>query len=142
MTNGGNAKVEVWPWLEQNGKSETEGERYTSETVRVFTVIDTFFRALENGTVEMLRPDPRYERPGGKPPLTEDQVNRVITDALDSWFEAPQNANYAKNTRGIPHDLPPALRRLAFPQRLALVQQLEQALDPASPPPPPSPTTE
>ena len=116
-----------WPWPEQNGKA-VEGATYTHETVRVFTVIDAFFRALEDGTVDKFRPDPSYVRPDGKPPLTEAQVNSIVEEALDSWFEQTNNANWAKNLRGIPHDLPPALRRLAFPQRLALVQQLEVAL--------------
>ena len=122
----------IWPWPEENGKMN-EVTIYPEETVRVFEVLRRWFHGMESGEAQYWSYDPRYERPNGKPPFTEAQVNELIEVALDEYLDAPAQRNYAKNTRGIFNDAGPGFSRLAFPQRLALAQQLEQALDPDKP---------
>lgn len=119
-----------WPWQEENGPLPAgEGSNtYDETTITVFTILRDWFYAMESHTAEQRHPDPSYVRRNGKP-LTEQQVNNVIEVALDQHFSSSPNRNYAIINRGIPHDLPPDFNRLAFPQRLALVQQLCSVLD-------------
>ncbi len=113
-----------WKWPEENGVI-AETDTYTPETIRTFEVLRRWFFAMESGEAALWQPDPDYPRE-----FTEKQVNDVIMVALDEWFELPANANYAKNQRKFDFDAGPEFRRLAFPQRLALVQQLVEVLEP------------
>lgn len=117
-----------WPWIEENGVSEAEAERYNEETIAVYEVLRRWFYGMENGLAQHWQPDPDYVRPSGKP-LTEQQVDRVIAVALDEWFNNSANRGYALNTRQVWHDAGPDFARLAAPQRLALVQELCTVLE-------------
>ena len=120
-----------WPWVDQNGSGETEAERYGPETIAVWTVIDRFYRMMEAGTEYLLQPDPDYPKA-----FTEQQLDHLVKVALDEWFAAPQNANWAVGTRKLPHDRLPEFHRLPYLQRLALAQALDAALIPAVAPEP------
>ena len=113
----------AWPWLSENWKAEFVGDLYSAECIRVFTVLRAWFYGMEDGSAVFWQPDPNFS-----PQFTEEQVNNVVNWALDEWFNHAPNRNYAINTRGIWHDAGPDFGRLAFPQRLALCQQLWTAV--------------
>lgn len=118
-----------WPWPAENGDPGAEGTNtYDDTTIAVFEVLRRWFLALEDGTAGFWHPDPDYVRANGKP-LSEGQVNRVIERALDHYLNQPVQRNYALNTRKIWHDAGPEFSRLAYPQRLALVQELCRAIE-------------
>jgi len=97
----------------------------------VIDVLCAFYHALEDGTVADWQPDPSYQRSRGRDPWTEDEVDRIIAGLdeeygkeLRSWASKPRWSQ----SNGLGCDAGPDFARLQPPQRLALVQVLDQVL--------------
>lgn len=92
----------------------------------VIAVLQDWFEAIEDGTAGSRYPDSQYERRGGRPGWTDAEVNKAI-NVLDYEFqyERSQRPSYWAE-RGFTSD--PDFDRLAPPQRLAMIQQIDNAL--------------
>lgn len=98
---------------------------HTNEGVAaVFECLQTWFDAMEDGSTDILLPDPDYQRPAGKAPWTEEDLERLIS-GLD--YEIEQEVKRAPGTQ-FNCTAGPEFHRLALPQRIALAQQLETIL--------------
>jgi len=86
----------------------------------VFEILESWFLAIENGTADHRLPDPSFEPPEGRPPMSEALVEEFIIE-LDREIDTD-----AFGFQGLKYgaDASSEFHRLAFPQRLALVQQL------------------
>ncbi len=102
------------------------------ETHRVVMILSSWFRAMEDGTAVLRLPNPAYVRPEGKPDWTEEHLEKFIK-ALDDDIQT--EAGTSPGTK-MGATAGPGFSRLTWPQRLALVQELEQALEPRTAAPP------
>lgn len=91
----------------------------------IIFLLDDWLNALEEGVGGFRLPDPNYQRPDGRPPWTEEELDELIRD-LD--HEVDCEVNRAPGT-SVGARAGPGFCRLALPQRLALAQQLEQQLE-------------
>lgn len=91
----------------------------------IIFLLDDWLNALEEGVAGFHLPDPNHQRPDGRPPWTEEELDDLIRD-LD--YEVDREVSRAPGT-SVGARAGPAFCRLAVPQRLALAQQLEQLLE-------------
>ncbi len=91
----------------------------------IIFLLDDWLNAMESGTAELRLPDPEYRRAGGRPLWTEEELDTIIRD-IDA--EIDQEVSRAPGT-SVGAKAGPGFSRLALPQRLALVQQLETLLE-------------
>ncbi|MEK7214584.1 MAG: hypothetical protein AAB289_03190 [Chloroflexota bacterium] len=89
----------------------------------VHVVLDDWFRAIESGGADQRLPDPRYERPEGKPLWTDEQLERLVAVAIDDYVD--RQRSWMRNNRNIATDAHCGFGRLGSLQRLALAQDLE-----------------
>lgn len=91
----------------------------------VIFLLDDWLNAMEAGTAHLRLPDPEYRRPNRRPFWTEEQMEVIVRD-IDA--EIDQEVSRAPGT-SVGARAGPGFSRLALPQRLALVEQLETLLD-------------
>ncbi|PKB83762.1 MAG: hypothetical protein BZY88_01610 [SAR202 cluster bacterium Io17-Chloro-G9] len=86
----------------------------------IFEILEDFFLALEDGSVHHRLPDPTFQPPQGRPPITQELVDEFIEN-LDREMDLD-----AFDTQGKKYgaDASCEFYRLEPPQRLALVQRL------------------
>ncbi len=91
------------------------------EQVRaVFVILEDWFQALEDGTVEHRLPDPTFTSPSGRPVITEilvEEFNSHLDREMDTDAFGAQGKKYEA-------DASCEFHRLAYPQRVALIQHL------------------
>ena len=113
--------TEPWPG------EEAIAERYSPEALRVHAILREWFTALESDKAQYWQPDPRGRT------WTEAELEAYVTE-LDDYVGATAQMHYANNPgrlMGSPaFDAGPGFSRLAYPQRLAMAQQLAKALEP------------
>lgn len=86
----------------------------------LFTVLEDWFQAIEDGTVHHRLPDPTFELRPGRPPITEALVDEFIKE-LDREIDTDA---FGSQGRKYEADASSEFHRLDYPQRVALVQQL------------------
>ncbi len=87
----------------------------------VMMLLEDWFLAMEDGTAMFRQPDPNYERSGGRPTWTEEELDKLMRD-IDA--EIDQEVGRAPGT-STGSKLGSGFTRLQLPQRLALAQQLD-----------------
>ncbi len=91
------------------------------EQVRaVFVILEDWFQALEDGTVEHRLPDPTFTSPSGRPAITDTLVEEFI-NGLDREMDTDAFGAQGKKYQA---DASCQFHRLAYPQRVALTQEL------------------
>ena len=111
------ANEKSWPYATSH---------HDPQTAAVCAVLEDWFWAMEDGLADLRLPDPAYVRPGGKPPWTGEDVDRIIA-AIDEEY-GKEFATSGAWARIAGCNAGPGFERLAPAQRLALVQQLATAL--------------
>ena len=89
----------------------------------IHVVLDDWFRAIESGDADQRIPDPRYRRPAGRGPWSDEQLERLVALAIDDYVD--RQRNWMRNNRNIATDAHCGFGRLGSLQRLALAQGLE-----------------
>ena len=103
----------------------SEKREVVLEQVRaVFVILEDWFQALEDGTVEHRLPDPTFTSPSGRPVITETLVEEFISH-LDREMDTDAFSVQGKKYEA---DASCEFHRLAYPQRVALIQQLMAVL--------------
>ncbi len=102
------------------------------------SAVQSAFDLLEAGEIAHLLPDPFFVRPGGKPPLSDADVDRIIA-AIDSEYHAEmeRSPGHHKNRSGATEHtdlwrLPPLARR-ALVEQLAIIMERHQSIDQSAP---------
>lgn len=90
----------------------------------VFGILEDWFRAIEDGTAQHRFPDPAFEAPQGRPPITAALVEDLIRE-LDREIDIDA---FGVQGRRFGADATSEFHRLGSPQRLALVQELMAVL--------------
>ncbi|MFQ5872232.1 MAG: hypothetical protein ACE5JL_00320 [Dehalococcoidia bacterium] len=90
----------------------------------VFSILEDWYQAIEDGTAHHRLPDPTFQAPPGKPAITEDLVDEFIKE-LDREIDTDA---FGSQGRKYGADASSEFHRLDYPQRVALVQQLMRAL--------------
>jgi hypothetical protein len=104
---------------------ETEG--YWEPWQRaVIECLDEWFEAMDAGTAFSRLPDPMYQRPDGKPPWTDDELDNLMSTVIDDYVE--RQRAWATQKRQVAYSGHSGFTRLAPMQRLALAQDLERIL--------------
>ena len=100
--------------------SSAEAEFRQKQIEAVFAVLEDWFQAIEDGTVHHRLPDANYKPPPGRAEITEELVEEFIGE-LDREMDID-----ALGSRGQYYgaDASCEFHRLAYPQRVALIQQL------------------
>lgn len=93
---------------------------------QVLAVLQSWFEGIEEGRALLWQPDPRFKRRNGKPPWSEEDVDRIIT-AIDEEFEK-EAMSWAKNSTAIMATAGPGFSRLGPAQRRALCEELDMTL--------------
>ena len=107
------------PW----GMTATSPEKRQvaqEQIAAVFTILEDWFQAIEDGTAEHRLPDPTFVTPPGRPEITDGLVDELIRE-LDREIDTDALATRGKQFGA---DASSEFHRLAHPQRVALVQQL------------------
>lgn len=99
-------------------------KRDDAKTAALFALLENWFLALEDGSVLFRYPDPAYTAPEGWPEVTETLVNELILE-LDK--ELNQDADGYQGQK-VGATARTDMYRLAYPQRLALVQAIQTLL--------------
>lgn len=97
---------------------------FKEQTEAIFNLLKMWFDALEDGIVHLRNPNPNFDTSFGRPSITKSQVNSVI-DVLDQEMEKEA---FGRHGRKYKVDASCDFSRLAYPQRLALVQDLHSIL--------------
>src|SRR3990167_2283777 len=95
----------------------SEYERLSPLTQDARVLLERWFRAIEDGSVNRYRPDPRYVV------VIEQSACDAIIDRIELEFARELRAWASQKTAGS-YDSGPGFDRLTPPQRLALAQQL------------------
>ena len=90
----------------------------------LFALLEKWFVAIEDGTVTTWLPDPTYKVPYGWPKLTERRVNEYIEE-LDREMDMDALGYQGQKYKA---DASCEFNRLAYPQRLALTQAVQQVI--------------
>ena len=90
----------------------------------VFGILEDWFSAVEDGTAHHRLPDPGFVPPPGRPAITEDLVEGLVAE-LDRELDMDA---FGVQGRKYEADASCEFHRLAYPQRVALVQQLMATL--------------
>ncbi len=104
--------------------SPEEREVAQEQIDTVFAILEDWFLAVENGTAHHRLPDPAFQPPPGRPPLTEALVEEFIKE-LDREIDTDA---FGSQGRQYGADASSEFHRLAYPQRVALVQQLTKVM--------------
>jgi hypothetical protein len=127
----------------------TEGRREESVwlpplTLEITDCLQWAYEALESGHEARLVPDPFSERAGGRPRLTDADVDRIIL-AVDAEYdhEIRVSPSHHLNRSGATertelHRLGPRARR-ALAERLDAILTKHETIDQSAPPPPNAP---
>jgi hypothetical protein len=101
-----------------------EGVYLDDVVIEVIAFMQDCFNRLERGEEDMILADPFFERPGGKPPLTDDEIDRIIA-AIDSEFvhEITNYLDYHRNRSGA--NAAPEFTRMSPRARRAMVEGIE-----------------
>ena len=86
----------------------------------VFSILEDWYQAIEDGTAHNRLPDVTFEPPIGRPAITEELVEEFVKELdreMDTDALGHQGMKYGA-------DASCEFSRLDYPQRLALVQQL------------------
>jgi hypothetical protein len=105
-----------------------EGVYLDDVVIEVISFMQDCFDKLERGEEDLILADPYFERPGGKPPLTDDEVDRVIA-AIDSEFahEITNYLDYHRNRSGA--NFAPEFARMSARARRAMVEGIEAIME-------------
>ncbi len=105
-----------------------EGVYLDDVVIEVIGFMQDCFDKLERGEEDMILADPFFERPNGKPPLTDEEVDRVIA-AIDSEFahEINNYLDYHRNRSGA--NSPPEFSRMSPRARRAMVEGIEAIME-------------
>lgn len=99
---------------------------YAPHELVVHAVLQDWFDALQNGSAHYRLPDANYQRPQGKPPWTDEDLDRLMKE-IDNYVW--EQRSWAEHQHHATYDAGPAYARLRPPQRLAFAQDLERALN-------------
>lgn len=104
-----------------------EGIVVTDDTLEVIAYLQTCYEQMERGEEDHILGDPFYQRAGGKPMLTDEEVDKVVA-AIDAEFatEIGQYPGYHRNRSGATHT--PDFHRLSARARRAMVEGLDAIL--------------
>jgi len=105
-----------------------EGVYLDDVVIEVISFMQDCFDKLDRGEEDLILADPYFERPGGKPPLTDDEVDRVIA-AIDSEFahEITNYLDYHRNRSGA--NAAPEFARMSARARRAMVEGIEAIME-------------
>ena len=105
-----------------------EGVYLDDVVIEVITFMQECFDKLERGEENLILADPYFERPGGKPPLTDDEIERIIA-AIDSEFahEISNYLDYHRNRSGA--NYAPEFSRMSPRGRRAMVEGIEAIME-------------
>lgn len=87
-------------------------------------VLEDWFVAMEDGTAFSRLPDLSYTRPDNKPMWTDEQLDNLVTTAIDDYVDKMRS--WVKNNRNIDTDTHCGFQRLGPVQRTAFAQDLEK----------------
>ncbi len=94
---------------------------YHAETI---WAVQEVFDALEGGKAAYLTPDPFYQRADGKPPFSDEDVDRIIA-ALDEEYDHEMRVYTSHHLSRSGATERPELHRLSPPARRYLVELLD-----------------
>ena len=98
-----------------------EGKEVAQEQIdAAFAILEDWFQAMENGTAPHRLPDPTFVPPPGRPAVTEALMEEFIKE-LDREMDTDA---FGIQGRKYGADASCEFHRLAYPKRVALVQQL------------------
>ena len=86
----------------------------------VFAILEDWFQAIESETADHRLPDPAFESPPGRPAITEALVEEFFKE-LDREIDIDA---FGSRGKWYGADASSEFHRLAYPQRVALIQQL------------------
>ena len=90
----------------------------------VFTLLEDWYQAMDDGSAGNRLPDPAFIVPKGRPEITEDLVERTIAE-IDLELEIDA---FDRQGKKFGANAATAFRRLEYPQKLALTQMLINVL--------------
>jgi hypothetical protein len=104
-----------------------EGVVLGDDVLEIIEYLQDCFEKLERGDDSLILGDPFYQRASGKPPLTDEEVDRVIS-AIDAEFafEIGNYPGYHRNRSGA--NAPVDFNRLTPRARRAMVEGLDAIL--------------
>lgn len=105
-----------------------EGVYLDDVVIEVVAFMQDCFAKMDRGEEDMILADPYFERPGGKPPLTDEEIDRIIT-AIDSEFthEITNYLDYHRNRSGA--NTAPEFARMSPTARRAMVEGIEAIME-------------
>ena len=112
------------PWGPNPIASSEDREAAQEQIEAVFAILEDWYQAIENGTADHRLPDPTFVPPPGRPPITEALVEEFIRE-LDREIDIDALGSRGKSYKA---DASSEFHRLAYPQRLALIQALMRVL--------------
>lgn len=101
-----------------------EGVTLSDQTLEMTAYLQDVFDKLERGEEHLILGDPFYTREGGRPPLTDEHIDKVIA-AIDSEYatELGQYPAYHRNRSGA--TALPEFSRLSPAARRRVVEGLD-----------------
>ena len=104
-----------------------EGVTLEDDVLECIAWLQSCFEKLEAGQEELILSEPFYARADGKPPLTDEDVDKII-EGLDAEFafEIGSYPGYHRNRSGATHV--PQFDRLSPSARRALVEGIDGIL--------------
>jgi hypothetical protein len=104
-----------------------EGVTLTPYTLEFTNWIQHCYDLLEAGQEDRIISDPWYERADGRPPLTEEEINRVV-EALDKEYEYELGTypGYHRNRSGA--NALPEFHRMSPRARRAMVEGIDRII--------------
>jgi len=110
-----------------------EGVTLSAYTVEVTAWLQHCYELLEAGDQDRILSDPWYERADGRPPLTDDEVDAVVS-ALDQEYEYELGTypEYHRNRSGA--NALPEFHRLSPRARRAMVEGIDRIVNKHRPP--------
>lgn len=104
-----------------------EGIYLPPQILEITDCLQWAFEALQDGHPERLMPDPFYVRGGDLPPLTDEEVDRLIAD-LDVEYDKEMNGSAAHHLKRSGATAHTDLHRLGTVARRALAERLDYVL--------------
>jgi len=104
-----------------------EGVVLTDDVLEIIAYLQDCFEKLDRGEEHLILGDPFYQRANDKPPLTDEEVDKVIA-AIDEEFafEIGTYPGYHRNRSGA--NAPADFRRMSPRSRRAMVEGLDAIL--------------
>jgi hypothetical protein len=105
-----------------------EGVYLDDVVIEVIAFMQDCFDKLERGEEDQILADPFFERPRGKPPLTDEEIDGIIS-AIDSEFthEITNYLDYHRNRSGA--NAAPEFARMSPRSRRAMVEGIEAIME-------------